>query len=40
MHIYTSDAIEHGVHLAQVGLVLMALMCSGDYNVGVSILVK
>ena len=40
MQIYTSDAIKHSVHLAQGGLVLVTLMCGGDYNVGVSILVK
>ncbi|KIM66084.1 hypothetical protein SCLCIDRAFT_56409, partial [Scleroderma citrinum Foug A] len=35
MQIYTSDAIKHSVHLTQGGLVLMALMCSSDYNVGI-----
>ena len=31
---YTSDALEHGVHLTQGGLVLVALLCGGDYSVG------
>ncbi|KIM59863.1 hypothetical protein SCLCIDRAFT_1185384, partial [Scleroderma citrinum Foug A] len=32
--VYTSDALEHGVHLTQGGLVLTALLCGGDYSVG------
>jgi len=32
--VYTLDALEHGIHLTQGGLVLVALLCSGDYSVG------
>ncbi|KIM59476.1 hypothetical protein SCLCIDRAFT_126055 [Scleroderma citrinum Foug A] len=34
MEIYTEDALEHGAHLTQGGLLLIALMSGGDYNVG------
>ena len=34
LQIYTSDAIEHGVPLTWGGLVLVALLCGGDYSVG------
>ena len=34
MEIYTEDALEHGAHLTQGGLLLIALMSGGNYNVG------
>ncbi|KIM54585.1 hypothetical protein SCLCIDRAFT_136619 [Scleroderma citrinum Foug A] len=35
MEIYTEDALEHGAHLTQGGLLLIALMSGGDYNDGI-----
>ena len=34
VEIYTEDALEHGAHLTRGGLLLIALMSGGDYNVG------
>ena len=34
LQLYTLNSIEHGIHLTWGGLVLMALLCSGDYSVG------
>ena len=34
VEIYTEDALEHGAHLTRGGLLLIALMSRGDYDVG------
>ena len=34
VEIYTEDALEHGAHLTWGSLLLVALMSSGNYNVG------
>ena len=33
VEIYTEDALEHGAHLTRGGLLLIALMSGGDYDV-------
>ncbi|KAL4064547.1 PIN domain-like protein, partial [Scleroderma citrinum] len=33
--VFTEDTLEHGAHLTQGGLLLIALMSSGDYNDGI-----
>ena len=33
VQIFTEDALEHGAHLTRGGLLLIALMSGGDYDV-------
>ena len=33
VQIFTEDALEHGAHLTQGGLLLITLMSGGDYDV-------
>ena len=37
MEVYTADAVRHGANLSRGGLLLIALMCGGDYGVSVSL---